>query len=81
METTLYCKKCEDADIDEEDIFVEKETKKYIHNGCGGEVEEVCIHCLGTLEIIEDGIDRDGNIERGVDSRKCPFCKSEDFEE
>ena len=72
METTLYCKKCNKADLDEYDVY----NGKCIE--CGTEVEEVCAHCLGTGEIVEDGRDSNGNIERGVESRKCPFCKSED---
>ena len=40
------------------------------------EVEEVCEYCLGEGTIPADATDLDGNVERGVDNRKC-ICKSE----
>ena len=50
METTLYCYKCNENDIDESDT--DERTRE--HFGCGGRVEEVCEACLGTGEVIVD---------------------------
>lgn len=39
--------------------------------------DSVCEFCLGTGEVTEDGRDSDGNIERGVNTRKC-LCQMGD---
>ena len=44
------------------------------------DIEEVCEFCLGTGEIIEDGRDSSGNIERGVNSRRCVCRVRDDME-
>lgn len=33
---------------------------------------QMCEFCFDTREIIEDGVDADGNVERGTVTRKCP---------
>ena len=73
-ETTLHCKLCNCEDIDEEEV------DEGVHVGCGGEIEEVCAYCLGTGEVVTDGMDSSGNIERGVNSQRC-ICQIRDDDE
>lgn len=76
METTLYCKKCDKQDLElDYDVLVKNDKMRCFKCGCV--VREVCSYCLGTQLLVEDGFDENGNIERGVNCRKCPFCDKE----